>query len=202
MMPGASGVMTLTRQHLNAGQRGAVLIVALVALILLSLSAVVLVRAIQDGGMFAGNLALRQAATQAAEVGLERAIQVVQGRTNRFDADDAARGYYARVVSFAAGAMPPAVRWVNQPCFDLEGQAVACGLAGVYHYQFVVERLCDAAPVTAPQDQCIGGGPVDTGSKKSSAPAPLTLASFHFRITVRVRGPRDVMSVVQSVVAL
>lgn len=61
-------------------QRGIVLFTVLIALVVLSLASVALVRSIDTGTTIAGNLAFRQAATQAGDAGTEAALAWIQGQ--------------------------------------------------------------------------------------------------------------------------
>ncbi|MDD2701398.1 MAG: hypothetical protein PHH36_09195 [Sideroxydans sp.] len=59
---------------LRATQRGVVLFFALIALVAMSLAAVALIRSVDTSTIIAGNLAFRQSATAAGDVGIDTAI--------------------------------------------------------------------------------------------------------------------------------
>ena len=63
--------MKLHDRNLAGSQHGIVLFTVLIALVVLSLASVALVRSIDTGVTIAGNLAFRQAATQAADAGTD-----------------------------------------------------------------------------------------------------------------------------------
>lgn len=179
---------------------GVVLFITLVTLVIMSIGVIVLIRAVQDNNSSAGNLAFRQATAQAAELGAQNAVATLTSLHLALEADATAHGYFAAVADLAASRVPVAARWTNLPCRDLAGAVVLCDVAA-YRLQTMIERLCSQAPVTDAMTQCIGGDPRDTGSKKSSAPALDSLSTILYRITVRVRGPRNAESLVQTVVA-
>ena len=100
----------------NIGQRGLVLVVALVALVILSLAAVALVRSVDTATIIAGNLAFKQSATNSGEGALIRANQWIASQiesdgvsandilegTNAVDvAAGVAVGYYATTTGLA-----------------------------------------------------------------------------------------------------
>jgi len=59
-------------------QQGLALMVALIALVAMTLAGVALVRSIDTNALIAGNLAFRQSATMSAEQGIEAAIKTLQ----------------------------------------------------------------------------------------------------------------------------
>ena len=63
--------MNLHVRNQPGSQHGIVLFTVLIALVVLSLASVALVRSIDTGTTIAGNLAFRQAATQAGDAGTE-----------------------------------------------------------------------------------------------------------------------------------
>lgn len=58
-------------------QRGVVLFLALIALLVMSLAAVALIRSVDTTTLIAGNLAFKQAATTSADAGIEAAISAL-----------------------------------------------------------------------------------------------------------------------------
>lgn len=187
-------------------EQGVVLIVALIALLVLSLGAIALIRVIDADSGMAGNFAFREASAVAADIGLNRAIAAIPSLGN-LDVDVPASGYYASVTAFS-NAAPLATRWSSVPCRDVAvsasatAAAVACDDTGRFRMQALIERLCTVTPVTDPLVQCLTGDVVDDGSKKSNAPDLGIDTRIQYRISVRVRGPRNAESLVQSLVAL
>ena len=60
-------------------QRGVVLFLALIALVIMSLAAVALIRSVDTNTLIAGNLSFKQAATTSADAGTEAAIAMLIG---------------------------------------------------------------------------------------------------------------------------
>jgi len=64
----------MTKLRIPSAHRGAGLVVALVVMVVMSLGALALVRAVATGLLVASNAAFRQAAVLAAETGSEAAV--------------------------------------------------------------------------------------------------------------------------------
>ncbi|MEJ7807583.1 MAG: hypothetical protein WKG03_16870, partial [Telluria sp.] len=60
-------------------QRGVVLLMALIALVALTLAGLAMVRSVDTGNVIAGNMAFRQAAMQQVDVGIEAAFIALPG---------------------------------------------------------------------------------------------------------------------------
>lgn len=93
-------MMQLARHVPHKKQRGASMLVALFALVLLLLGAAALVRSVDTSTLIAGNLAFKQDATEAAGVGAEQAMAWMESKMDTesssfFEADYAPAGYYA-----------------------------------------------------------------------------------------------------------
>jgi type IV pilus assembly protein PilX len=200
---------------------GAGLVVALVMLIVMSMSALALVRAVSTGALVAGNFAFRQAAVMAAEVGSEAAIVWLTARATLPDlyTDLPNQGYYASLPdgldisgSAPAGAKV-AIDWDKDKCNsrsdvtcvsaspettkDAAGQVI----------QYVMHRLCRSAG--SPEDSansCLlyrESSQVSTKKGQFSYGASSRFkadSAVYYRITTRVRGPRNTIVFVQTLV--
>ncbi|NOT99959.1 MAG: hypothetical protein HOO95_00065 [Gallionella sp.] len=212
----------------RAKQRGVVLFFALIALVVMSLAAVALIRSVDTSTMIAGNLAFRQSAVSSADAGAETAIRwLAASQTNmnpRWDLkatppltgnvfndptyafNNPALGYFttfrANNQDFTNGTFD----WSNNsvlvlPDPDVSGNTV----------RYVIERMCrlnvnsvlptaydcmltqpnangGAAAVKLPGTVCFGPG------------CPLQGQATQFRITVRVTGPKNTVSYIQTFV--
>lgn len=203
-------------------QRGFIVYIALIALLVLSLAALALLRTSDTAGVIAGNLAFKQAATGAADTGAERAFNELPALAA---ADvDVPNKYYRLMQAVNGDGVPASVDWSSVPCWAAGGGAtpVSCTDAASYRVQYVIERLC-ATPPTAGEaaaalaSKCVSGQPFSSaggpGSDTSShaqtthvfgglAAVSPTRPTIHYRVTVRVQGPRNTTSTVQTVVEL
>ena len=188
-----------------AGQRGVVLIIALIVLVAMALAGIALVRSVDVTTQIAGNLAFRQAGVQASDAGVELARKWLMAPPASLQ-QDIVPSYYASwnggVTSNPAIFDPATFNWAGKTVLpvDAAGNTVA----------YVVHRMCElpgdpalAATncVTVPasasgnSNQIKGGGEfacVGTTCNASSNP--------YYRITVRVSGPRNTVTYIQSVI--
>lgn len=209
----------------RAGQQGLVLVLALIVLAAMSLAAVGLMRGVLGSNRVAGNLAAQQAAAQAADIGIERAVAWLEQQSR------------ATVRPPGAAASAPDVpsdrlhnhvdRGENEPIsysatrgdpdFSL-GQTWESywqALVGANRVNtlpvdangnqvaYAIHRLCSGtgAPAAANCDASPTSRSGEGGSK-SNVPQPSSPSAVYYRITVRVQGPRNATSFIQAVVAI
>jgi len=205
----------------SQGQRGLVLILALIVLAAMSLAAVGLMRGVLGSNRVAANLAYQQAATQAADVGIERAIAWLEQKTaetkagasasspavNAYKLNDHIVKSADEAYNYSATRSDPGVdqTWesfwktleaanaTNQLPTDANGNTVA----------FVIHRLCGSVG-SPPNANCETSPRVTSGSgnSQSNPPHPFGSMTVYYRITVRVQGPRNATSFIQAVVAM
>jgi len=203
-------------------ERGFIVYIALIALLILSLAALALLRTSDTAGVIAGNLAFKQAATSAADTGAERAFNELPALAEA--GVDVPNKYYSLMQAVDEQGVPNSIDWRNVPCWGTAGGSnpVSCSDAASYRVQYVIDRLCISAPVAGDAAEvlarkCVSGQPFSSagsvGSDTSShaqtthvfggvAPVPPTRPTIHYRVTVRVQGPRNTASTVQTVVEL
>lgn len=174
-------------RHSNP-QRGVTMLVVLVLLSVMLLGGLALARITEIGTLATGNGSFREASLQASEVGVNTAFAAVRAVTN--EEADAGNWYWATMQTVDTAGIP-AINWSSTP------QVVV----GSYEVRYAVERMCTAAPVTETLRQCLvtlvppPGGTARDGSEELDPPN-----SRQFRITVRVTGPKDTQTWVQSLV--
>jgi Tfp pilus assembly protein PilX len=170
-------------------QSGTSLIIVVILLVILMISALALVRSSETVGAIAGNVAFKQAATEAADTGIASAGQWLTALTNT---DSAVTGvYYATRQNVDTYGLPT-VDWA----------AVPAATVSTFRVQYVVERLCQGpTPVANVISQCLTTENTQDGSKKVGSPAYTGTAAVYYRVTVRVQGPRNAESYVQSLLS-
>lgn len=201
-------------------QAGVVLLIALIALVAITLAGVALMRSVDTGLLIAGNLAFKQTATQIGDAGTEAAIAWLAENSNNLANDNAAAAYYAtwREGCDVTGGRTPTV---DDDVVWQAGAAgaPACGMVAVpvpsarlpdgYAANYVINRMCNAegAP-NQPGVYCSAfqstssGGAGSTKGGASYGQMPLSgVAQQYYRITTRVEGPRNTVSFVQAFVA-
>jgi type IV pilus assembly protein PilX len=188
-MSARTPVFPSTRAH---RQRGAVLFIALIVLVAMTLAGLALMRSVDTGNLIAGNLAFRNAATNAGDAGLESARGWLMGKTPGDLQTDAASGYFAN--------------WQEQfdPKtfnFPVLGTTVGADPLGNNLY-YVVHRMCKESNKSIDATDCVKVTSVSVGSTKGGGGygmTPLSGASLpYFRITTKVVGPKNTVSYVQA----
>jgi type IV pilus assembly protein PilX len=216
-----SVMMNLNRQNKNQFknfsaklQSGFVLFVALIALVAMSLAAAALIRSVDSSVLVAGNLASKQSATLAADTSISIAQGRIQAGTINTAADDLPKGYYASVANDSDALnyldLKDDATWT-----DAHSQLITSGLSpdidannkdvGGNTIRYVVQRMCRSSG--APLTDCIFGQAVRGGSSNSNicdqngdcfnsqqGSSPL------YRITSRVVGPKNTVSLIQAYV--
>ena len=123
----------------SARERGIVVFVALIAMVLLSLAAVALMRSVHTNTLVVGNLAFRQAAVSLSTAAVEKAVYDLfpPTRTIADTNHDLARNYYAThqagedangIPAVLRGQNPPACQPPWQVMTDAEGRAAVTDL--------------------------------------------------------------------------
>lgn len=175
-------------------ERGVVLFVALIVLIVMTLAGLALLRQMGVGTSIAGNIAFKENATYTADRGAEVAIAYLQLPTTDLTVDDAANGYQA---TWAAGLDPLALPW---------GSSLALPDDSVHptgnNANFIVQRLCrNPGSALDPAQRC-SDVPMENpfrshGNAGSGAGLPSTTPFPFYRVTTRVLGPRNTVSYTQ-----
>ena len=183
-----------------AKERGVVLFIALIVLVVMSLIGISMIRQGSSSQMIVGNLAFKEGADAAADLGVERArAWLTSPPVGKLDASDPTIIYVADGLN---GSFDPFsyTTWDALEQADLLGQRVT----------FIVHRLCDKAkPVVGEEHNAVTGKmePTnncilysETSSKEGIDYGNAAVAGFmpYYRVTVRVRGPRNTTSYVQA----
>ena len=187
-------------------QRGAVLFMALIALIALTLAGLAMVRSVDTGNVISGNMAFRQAAMQNSDVGIEAAFVALPGILNISKDANIANQYFALRQPVDAMGVPTSVNWANVACRDNDNSSVTCDEQD-YQVKYVIDRLCEAqtagsTTVTDLQGYCF----VDVSSGRSGSKGAFQAVfsganSVYYRVTVQVSGPRNTTAYVQAIIS-
>lgn len=198
-------------------QRGVVLFIALIALVVIMLAAVALVRSVDTGNLIAGNVAFRRAATSSADSGLEAARtwlltndQANQATTpftdpnHFFNVSQPANGYYSNedpTLDVTAASF-----WTDVNTVKIGGTAAANAAvtsdidAGGNTVRYIIQRMCRQANQILTDANCVFS---DAENDNDSHDIPKPLAeksgpSVMYRVTARVTGPRNTISFIQA----
>jgi type IV pilus assembly protein PilX len=192
----------------RARQRGMVLLVALVVLVAITVAGIAMMRSVDTATLVTGNLAFQQAATHAADKGVEQAIAMLRQKVidGTLDSNDTTNGYFA---SLRATDNPNTAANQNWQQFWQDSLKDSAYDAGEDQFKnqifFVVHRQCANAMPPGAGGQCVASPAVTTATGNSQEANEVQLQSasqIYFRITVRVSGPRRTESYVQTYVAM
>jgi type IV pilus assembly protein PilX len=199
-------LVTLARRTPPAAghrERGATLIIALISLVILSISALALMRSTNATLFMAGNLAFKRDVVNHAERALATAIKDL--RNNMSDAaresNATARNYSASVLASSDEGIPLVL--LKNADYTAAGftRADLVDTASSVTMRYVIDRQCDSGTgafdpskcqniaVTPSSATCDGRG-CDREPGADRRPA--------YRITVRITGPRGIQTFVQA----
>jgi len=188
-------------------QRGVVLFVALIVLVVMALTGLAMIRQSSSGLSIAGNLGIRLGAVSGADLGTEAAMAwlkpMLNGAPNALDADIAAQSYYSD------WGTTDNSRLNGDPTLfstaDWNNSVLVTSDDGTGNeVRYIVERLCKFSNMAQsdPTQKCVETTLTD-GSDKSgtcdnypkSCPPPPSVV--HYRVSTRVKGPRNTVSYIQ-----
>ena len=125
------------RPGVTRRERGVVLFVALIVLIVMTLAGLALLRQMGVGTSIAGNVAFKENATSVADRGTEAARAWLIANSAISASDSVANGYLS---SWGAGVDPTALDWDNQSLTLVDDQAQTGNTTRI-----IIQRLCATA---------------------------------------------------------
>jgi type IV pilus assembly protein PilX len=209
----------LPRAGARAGtQKGVVLFIALIVLVAMTLAGIALVRSVDTANVIAGNLAFKQATLQAADLGVEVGVTALPNIVaTSLDAD---------LTPAATSTNPNYWYYATRRCDDVSGvplqtqyvPGVACVQTSIDWDQvpvaqelfnnkvkIVIDRLCRSPtpiPVNSLLLQC-SATPSALGGSQAVGRTRLTgNPTVYYRLTARIEGPRNTVSMVQTILGL
>lgn len=182
-------------------QQGVVLLIALTVLVAMSLAGVALMRSVDNTVVVAGNMAFKQGSLQVADIGLQQAAlwlgQNQGGPTLQLT--DPTQGYYS--------ARPPSEPDWFGPDIWAQSVTLNSGLPDPSGniIRYVIHRMCQN-PDSPADETCIRFYPKglagEGSSKQVSSATYEGFPQIYYRVTTRVEGPRNNVTVVQSSVLI
>jgi type IV pilus assembly protein PilX len=169
-------------------QRGVTMLMVLLLLSVMLLGGLALARITEVGSLASGNSGYREASLQASEVGVNTAYAAIKALA---DEENNAGTWYWASIQAADAAGIPTVAWATAPKV----------VVGNYDVYYVVERVCSQTNVSDTLRQCLvkqvpkGADSAIFGKEALDPPN-----SRQFRVTVRVTGPKDTQTWVQSLI--
>jgi type IV pilus assembly protein PilX len=202
-------------------QRGASMLFALIALVVLTLGGVALVRSVDTGLLTLGNLGFRRDALSMTSVATEDAITWLMARAPaelRTDSED--NGYYATAVANLApmdtttsDAHPVSlVNWKDDECGKATVSATRLCLTpvtkkvGGVTLSYVVTRLCNVTGAGGSSRPCVvplkasSALSMDRGVYGSLGKIDVPTAATFYRVIARVEGVRGSVAYTETLV--
>jgi type IV pilus assembly protein PilX len=210
-------------QPLRSKQKGVVLVIALVVLVAMLLAGIALVRSVDTANVIAGNLAFQQAATHSGDTGIEAGIAWLESHKTSLTVNCQAPTGSTPCAYNAAGLSNFPVNgtsWNDYWIDDLDGQAVQVNFASDgsptsavggtttsdasgNSVRYVIHRMCSTVGAPAIGTCSFRPPTPDPNSSLDVNSTPWAAArQVNYRITVKVTGPRNTVSYVQSLVAM
>lgn len=199
-------------------ENGVVLFIALIALVVMSLAAVALIRAVDTNSLITGNLSYRQTATISSSYGIESVADYLGPQALTYgDANHPTLGYYAICTTFDDNpSLDPTKNCTGskltlnaswQPGVTSSKASGAGITAGVDAYgntvEYIVERMCPSAGIAS--QQCTAAQIKKPGSHRgcpaSTCPLNFSEQAVVYRVTVKITGPKNTVSYVQTFIS-
>jgi Tfp pilus assembly protein PilX len=191
-------------------QKGVIMIIALIVLVSMTLAAIGMSRSIDTANLVAGNMAFKQATLQGSDIGFKGAYAWLAANSAgaTLQSTSAINGYFS-----AAPATEP--NWFD-PNDAIWGNAVLLN-GGVPDnagnvVRYVIHRMCtqsntaynnanagvaNQCALTFPSGGATSGGSMSVGSAQFEG-----IPQLYYRVTTRVDGPRNTISIVQMSVLI
>jgi Tfp pilus assembly protein PilX len=196
---------------LRTRQGGTILIIALIVLVAMTLAGIATMRSVDTATITAGNIGLRQASVNAADQGIQAGVNWLTANLGPTLVNDshqpgtASKGYFSSVAAGDPDWNDP-LNWneagqLNNGNPDAGGNVVF----------FLIHRVC-SIPNCDTSATC-GGKPNTCASTLSTGAltgqgndqtrptdSHVSAPAIHYRVTAKAVGPRNSISIVQSMV--
>jgi type IV pilus assembly protein PilX len=191
-------------------QRGTMLIIALIVLVAMTLVGIATMRSVDTASLVAGNIAFKQSTIGGADAGLKAGYDYLTANAlgNVLLTDHPNDGYLSSISpnqkepDWSLSSSWTTEKKLNSGNPDAAGNVVS----------FLIHRMCPV-PNCAPNDKCLGqdnpcGSTPDArsvsgeGIDQSKPNYIVRPDQIHYRITARALGPRNSVTVVQTMVRI
>ncbi len=186
-------------------QSGVVLFISLIVLVAMSLAGIALLRSVDTTVMVSGNIALKQATILGADRGTQAAVEWLEANSKGavLQSTDSSVGYFASL-SLPDPKWFDANVWNDAPKVN-GGVADTAGNKTSYliHRQCKTAGFYEVAGCSALQYLAGGAALTEGDSFRAGASAGFAKSkNVYYRITSRVEGPRNTVSIVQTTVEI
>lgn len=180
-------------------QKGIVLFISLIVLVAMTLAGIAVTRSVDTGNVISGNVAFKQATLASADRGIQAAIAFLLAGNNSGNliSDIPVSGYFSANATHSNWSDPT----IWEEAIEVPDASGDSPDAGGNTVSYIIHRLCQD-PGTAPNEYCAQasqnsssaqGGDMGVGSQPMTPPP-----AIYYRVSVRVQGPRETLSIVQT----
>lgn len=223
-------VQSIFDYRLDRAQVGIVLFFALLALAVMSIAAVALIRSVDTNALLSGNMVFRQSASATSSVALEGVTQSITQNISLVNSvrHFPGQGYYANCSMFDAqpnlsvcdGARLTTMAWddTNSRLVpdQMDGNAeIRNGIDRQGNQiRYVIERMCNfnqaeinAGNAVMDAARCLMASaaacepPSNGGTQGEDPPCPNQATSPIYRLTLRISGPKNTLTYMQSFIS-
>ena len=174
-------------------QRGAILFVALVVLVVMTLAGITLLRQMGASNAIAGNVAFKDNATSTADAGIEQARNWMLSNPTLLASNQASAGYRS---TWTEGVDPTQYDWSTAGTTSLESPTSSGNTV-----RYIIHRLCevDGLEPNDPSQRCssLPLPPQQKAGCNYPSCVPQQEVKTFYRLTARVDGPRNTISYTQ-----
>lgn len=192
-------------------QRGAVLIVALIVLVAMTMAGIAMIRSVDTSTLVASNLIFKQSATLSGDKGIETAITWLNANGASLESDSPTNGYYATsqnsldITGNKTTTTADNLDWTSASKVKILAIDATSGNTVAY----VIHRMCDTTGAlngaTCSTEQSMQAGSSMGANRQMTNYQKGKWSSVanrgFYRITVRVTGPKKSFSFVQAIVS-
>ncbi|MEJ8858353.1 hypothetical protein WKW79_27550 [Variovorax robiniae] len=210
--------------------RGATLIFALLTLVVLGLATLALVRSVDTSALMLGNATFKQDATVSSDQAVRAAFVWLKNQTaTTLGADVTGQGYYASTrdldptkpvdttgQQYPSNALRQLIDWDGDTCGYVSTNKSTCALVSKdagstpnsnSKLRYVIFRLCGltdaAAAASGIANNCATPSGTAGGGHEAGERGPKLIAGgAYYRVVVRVRGSRNSVSFIETIVQL
>ncbi len=207
-------------------QQGSILVVTIVIVLMMMIASIGLMRSVESGNVAAANIAMAQNNQLVADWGVERGFEWLYNNRTNLDNSNASNGYYA-IHTVAGGFLSDAnwldaSKWAGAKVYNSSSSPAPP--AG-YTVRVIINRMCEnVGAVNASGQSCSKGATtqsssgnskvkignaeygmsssVESGGSGAGGVVYTVPGNVYYRVTVRVEGPRNSLSVVQSMLTV
>ena len=196
-------------------QRGVVLFLALIALVVMSLAAVALIRSVDTNAVIAGNLSFKQSARISSDRGAETALVWINTKAPNpasLNSNIPSEGYYATYITPDLDmVLKDDATWTNANSAAATGSDIVAGVEDNgkgNNIRYIIQRMCSQAvsPSNDVSNKCLFGGTVKGGNSQGVKDRSRCCGQVGaqqspvYRVTVRVTGAKNTVSYTQTYV--